>query len=75
MPGNIGLIPSHICTHVQTCSLCQQRKGHNNECAGYQVPLPLAGPFQLVASDICGPFHETPRHNMYIVVLSDYFTR
>ena len=40
-------------------TLCQQRKGHNNYYAGYQVLLRLAGPFQLVTTDICRSFCET----------------
>ena len=30
---------------------------------------------QRVAMDILGPLPETDRHNMYILVISDYFTK
>ena len=37
--------------------------------------IPVGGPLELVALDICGPFVETKHGNVYILVLSDYFTK
>ncbi|CAF4315582.1 unnamed protein product, partial [Didymodactylos carnosus] len=38
------------------------------------VPPP-DGLFQLIGTDLCGPFKRTPRENQYALVLTDHFTR
>ncbi len=59
----------------QTCAHCVARKAPvqhrrapmRSVCAGF--------PMQLVATDIVGPFPESPAGNTYVLVASDYFTQ
>jgi len=59
----------------RTCTRCASRKSptHPNH-APLQSEL-TGTPMQRVAMDILGPLPETDRHNMYILVISDYFTK
>ena len=38
------------------------------------VNIPVDHPWQIVATDICGPFKETADHNKYIIIFIDYLT-
>lgn len=57
------------------CELCASRKSpQQHRHAPMQTDM--AGTLmQRVAMDIMGPFPETPRHNRYILVIGDYFTK
>ena len=62
--------------YVRSCSLCIQfnigrvkRYGHLRS-----IPPP-EGPFALIGIDFCGPLPRTPSENLYVLVITDYFTR
>ena len=62
--------------YVRSCSLCTQfnigrvkRYGHLRS-----IPPP-EGPFALIGIDFCGPLPRTPSENLYVLVITDYFTR
>ena len=59
----------------RSCTKCASRKSptHPNHAL---LQTELTGtPLQRVAMDILGPLPETERHNKYILVISDYFTK
>lgn len=58
-----------------TCYSCATRKTPTpHSQAELQSVLPVY-PLQTVAVDIMGPLPETPNHNRYVLVATDYFTR
>ena len=67
--------PQHVRDWCRSCYACAARKtptphGH----AKLQSIVP-GYPLQIVAVDIMGPLPETPSHNRYVLVATDYFTR
>lgn len=62
--------------HVKNCSLCQQFNIGRHKKHGHLRPIqPPEGPFLLIGIDYCGPFKRTPRENLYVLVITDFFTR
>ena len=54
---------------------CQKKKHPpKSYCAPLQKYV-VGVPFERVATDVMGPLIETQKHNKYILVVSDYFTR
>ena len=37
--------------------------------------MPVRAPLDRLSTDILGPLPETPRHNRYILIVVDYFTK
>ncbi|CAF0736468.1 unnamed protein product [Didymodactylos carnosus] len=67
---------NNIKMHIKSCSLCQQYNVSRHKKHGQLKPIPPPdGPFMLVGIDFCGPFKRTPRENLYVLVITDYFTR
>ncbi|OWY98114.1 hypothetical protein PHMEG_00031203 [Phytophthora megakarya] len=63
---------------VRECSYCGAGKGSRPWRSGQMQRMPvvdLTGPFSLVVVDAVGPLVVTERHNKYILVFVDYFTR
>ena len=62
--------------YVRNCRSCQERKSDSGPPKGSLQPIeyPIE-PFYMVAMDIVGELHETPRKNRYIICLIDYHTR
>ena len=64
-----------IRTWVQNCVQCQQR---NPPIPQAQAPLgtiQASYPFEKISWDIMGPMPVTERHNKYILVVTDVFTK
>jgi len=60
---------------VNSCDLCQRRKGIREFVAPLgEVEEPTA-PFQLVSLDITGPYVTTARGNKYLLTFIDHFTK
>ena len=57
------------------CGTCAQRKTPTTKPRAPLKPITTSYPLQIVATDIVGPFPESPAGNLYILVLADYFTR
>ena len=61
--------------YVKTCISCQRKKHPPRSfCAPLQKYV-VGVPFERVALDVMGPLNETDRGNLYILVVTDYFTR
>ncbi|CAG2256003.1 unnamed protein product [Mytilus edulis] len=57
------------------CDICQANKP---PVKGYRAPLgsmPTGGPWDRLATDILGPLPVTPRHNKYVLTVTDHFTK
>ena len=61
--------------HVSQCESCAQKKGPRRLPKAPMSSIPIGGPFEMVAMDICGPFPTSERGNKYILVAADYFTK
>ncbi|CAF4957616.1 unnamed protein product [Rotaria sp. Silwood1] len=65
-----------ISKYIQSCLPCQQYNINRSKKPGQLFPIPVPeGPFQLIGIDYCGPFKKTPRGNLYVLCITDYFTR
>ncbi|CAF4100345.1 unnamed protein product [Rotaria sordida] len=65
-----------ITQYIQSCIPCQQYNINRSKKPGQLYPIPVPeGPFQLIGIDYCGPFKETPSGNLYVLCITDYFTR
>ena len=62
-----------ILKYIKHCTECVTGKEgpHRRE---ELIHIPVTHPWQIVATDICGPFKETERNNKYIIVFVDYLT-
>lgn len=58
-----------------SCTHCQMKKSFKQHQTAPILPIPVEGPFDLVALDFLGPFPVPTAGNRYIVVFSDYLTR
>jgi hypothetical protein len=59
---------------VKECETCQKVKGVRKNKAELMLLRPVR-PNQAIACDIAGPFKQTSRGNMYILVVTDLFTK
>ena len=50
------------------------RKSPKQRMTAPVLPIPVSGPWELVATDCCGPFPESNSGNRYVVVFTDYCT-
>ena len=60
---------------VRCCTKCQFRKGMNPKPKAKMVIKRSGEQNERVAMDICGPFPETDRHNNYVLVVTDHFSK
>ena len=60
---------------INSCDSCNMRKGDPSNLIGKYRPPVVTQPWELVASDIVGPFPKTKNNNIYILLFVDYFTR
>lgn len=58
----------------KTCKQCVQKKS-GNQRQGEMQHTEVGAPFEKVAMDIVGPLPKTQNGNVFILVISDYFTR
>ncbi|CAF4378294.1 unnamed protein product, partial [Rotaria sp. Silwood2] len=65
-----------ISKYIQSCLPCQQYNINRSKKPGQLYPIPVPeGPYQLIGIDYCGPFKKTPSGNLYVLCITDYFTR
>ncbi len=70
--------PGHTAAVKNWCKTCHDCAARKSSAPKRQAPLQSvkAGyPMQVVATDIVGPFPESPTGNTYILVAANYFTR
>ena len=61
--------------YVKTCISCQKKKHPPRSFCDPLQKYVVGTPFERVALDIMGTLCETERGNIYILVVTDYFTR
>ena len=59
---------------VETCETCQRRKNQVAIAKAPLQPIPVSGPFDMIAMDFL-ELPATDRGNKYCLVITDYFTR
>ena len=59
----------------KNCAVCTARKTPAPKARAPLQSIKTGYPLQIVATDILGPFPESPAGNNYILVVADYFTR
>jgi transposase InsO family protein len=62
--------------YIQSCQPCAARKTtyHHREIPLGSLPIPKH-PFEALGIDVLGPLPKTLRGNLYILVVTEYFTR
>ena len=60
---------------IKSCEICQQRKRLNPAPRAPMTVYVVGAPGERISIDVCGPLVETPRHNRYVLVISDHFTK
>ena len=65
----------HARDWCRSCYTCAARKTPTPHGRGELQSIVPGYPLQIVAVDIMGPLPETPMHNRYVLVATDYFTR
>ena len=65
----------HVRDWCRKCVACAQRKSPTTSPRAPLKPIITSYPLQMVATDILGPFPESPSRNSYIIVVAVYFTR
>ena len=63
------------CEWCRNCPTCASRKNPAPKARVPLQPIVTSRPLHLVATNILGPLPETPAGNLYVLVVSDYFTR
>lgn len=61
--------------HIKQCESCARKKGPQKLQRASLASIPIGGPFEMIAMDICGPFPTSDRGKKYILVAADYFTK
>ena len=61
---------------VESCPTCQEKKpaARHAEVPLGEMPTPTQ-PFEYVQMDLKGPLPETPRHNKYLLLVYDHFSK
>ena len=67
--------PGHTEDVHEWCQQCAQRKTPAPKNRAKLTSIHPGYPLQLVAVDILGPLPESSRKNLYVLVVTDYFTR
>ena len=65
----------YVRDYVKSCYVCEERKNPARKKRTYMKSYITGGRFERVAADIAGPFPKTANENVYILVISDYFTK
>ena len=61
--------------YIKTCLTCQKKKSPPKSFCAPLKKYVVGVPFERVAADVMGPLVETQKHNRYVLVVTDYFTR
>ena len=61
----------HYCLSCESCAMKKNPKGRITTPL---YPIPVHSPWEVVASDWCGPFVQTHKGNRYLVVFTDMCT-
>ena len=64
-----------VYNYISTCDSCQAKKKEAKKRAGLMQHIPVTNPFEIVSTDVCGPFPRTTKGNLYIVHAIDIFTK
>jgi transposase InsO family protein len=65
---------SEVANFVNTCPVCLRFKNKQPISQGLLHPISVSFPFEIVCSDIAGPFKQTDRGNKYVLVCMCMFT-
>jgi len=60
---------------IGSCTDCNMRKGRPDEKIGGHFPITVNRPWQIMGTDIMGPFPKTKNGHRYILTFTDHFTK
>ena len=61
--------------YIQRCDICAANKEGKMRPQAQLGSMPVGAPLDRLSTDILGLLPETPRHNRYILIVVDYFTK
>lgn len=61
--------------YVSSCHICKERKTQTRKKRSYMKTYQSSQRLQRIAADIAGPFPKSENGYLYILVVSDYFTK
>lgn len=62
--------------YVRKCQTCAQYKVEQKKPGGLMgKDIEIDKPWQMISSDLMGPFPRSTKQNRYLLVISDYFTK
>ncbi len=61
--------------YVKSCTSCQTKKGDMHKRMETPLQIAVTGPSQIVAMDFLGPLTLSGKHNQYILVITDLFSK
>jgi len=64
-----------IVRYIHQCDVCQRVKPQNTAPKGEIFPRYLKAPWDIVSTDIMGPFPRSSKGNLYLLVFQDTFTK
>lgn len=65
-----------VARYVRTCETCQAVKVEPKKPAGLMLSNPkVSRPWQVISADLVGPFPKSKSGNMFVLAVSDYFSK
>lgn len=65
---------SDVVLYVNRCETCVAHKVARKKSIGFMLQQPIPSrPWEVVSTDLIGPFPRSTKGNQYVLVVSDYF--
>lgn len=64
-----------IYKYIRSCKICQAVKNPNTLPPGSMQPVVPQGPWDILALDLMGPLPRTARGNIFLLVVTDHFSK
>lgn len=69
-------LKNDVARYVNSCMVCATHKVERRKPTGLMVSQPIpTKPWELVSTDLIGPFPRSSKGNQYVLVVSDYFSK
>jgi len=63
-----------VTNYIRSCEACQRVKASSAKRPGLLKPISVSEPWEILCTDIVGPFPVTPDGHRYILCVTDYLT-
>lgn len=69
-------LKSDVTQYIRKCHVCAVHSGEHKGPRGYMTPQPRATrPWEIISTDLMGPFPKSSHGNQYILVVMDLFSK